>query len=52
LKESSFNNPANNPTKNQNSVLDNFGRDLTEMAEEELDPVVGREKKSNAYRKF
>jgi len=37
---------ANKPTKKSKTpVLDNFGRDLTEMAEEgKLDPVVGREK--------
>lgn len=46
LKESSFNNPANKTNKKSKTpVLDNFGRDLTEMAEEgKLDPVVGREK--------
>ncbi|MEL1253761.1 ATP-dependent Clp protease ATP-binding subunit [Flavobacterium sp. DGU38] len=46
LKESSFNNPANKSNKKSKTpVLDNFGRDLTEMAEEgKLDPVVGREK--------
>ncbi|RUA24931.1 MAG: ATP-dependent Clp protease ATP-binding subunit [Bacteroidetes bacterium] len=32
-------------TKSKTPVLDNFGRDLTKMAEEDrLDPVVGREK--------
>jgi len=32
-------------SKSQTPVLDNFGRDLTKMAEEnKLDPVVGREK--------
>jgi ATP-dependent Clp protease ATP-binding subunit ClpC len=39
--------PAGNKTnkKSKTPVLDNFGRDLTEMAEEgKLDPVVGREK--------
>jgi ATP-dependent Clp protease ATP-binding subunit ClpA len=37
-----------NLIKIKTPVLDNFGRDLTEMAEEgKLDPVVGREKKSN-----
>ena len=38
--------PANKPAKKSKTpVLDNFGRDLTEMAEEgKLDPVVGREK--------
>ncbi|HEX9979206.1 MAG TPA: ATP-dependent Clp protease ATP-binding subunit [Flavobacterium sp.] len=46
LKESSFNNPANKSNKKSKTpVLDNFGRDLTEMAEDgKLDPVVGREK--------
>ncbi|MBS7786787.1 ATP-dependent Clp protease ATP-binding subunit [Flavobacterium sp. CYK-55] len=46
FKESSFNNPANKSNKKSKTpVLDNFGRDLTEMAEEgKLDPVVGREK--------
>ncbi|MFY7666378.1 MULTISPECIES: ATP-dependent Clp protease ATP-binding subunit [Flavobacterium] len=46
LKESSFNNPGNKTNKKSKTpVLDNFGRDLTEMAEEgKLDPVVGREK--------
>ena len=46
LKESSFNNPTNKSNKKSKTpVLDNFGRDLTEMAEEgKLDPVVGREK--------
>ena len=49
-KDSSFNNPTGtggNKTikKSKTPVLDNFGRDLTEMAEEgKLDPVVGREK--------
>ncbi len=46
LNESGFNNPANKSNKKSKTpVLDNFGRDLTEMAEEgKLDPVVGREK--------
>ena len=46
LKEGNFNNPANKTNKKSKTpVLDNFGRDLTEMAEEgKLDPVVGREK--------
>jgi ATP-dependent Clp protease ATP-binding subunit ClpC len=46
LKEGSFNNPGNKTNKKSKTpVLDNFGRDLTEMAEEgKLDPVVGREK--------
>ncbi len=46
-KESgNFNNPANKSNKKSKTpVLDNFGRDLTEMAEDgKLDPVVGREK--------
>jgi ATP-dependent Clp protease ATP-binding subunit ClpC len=47
-KDNAFNNPiAGNKTtkKSKTPVLDNFGRDLTEMAEEgKLDPVVGREK--------
>jgi ATP-dependent Clp protease ATP-binding subunit ClpC len=46
---SSSNNPsgAKKPgdSKSKTPVLDNFGRDLTKMAEEgKLDPVVGREK--------
>ena len=46
IKGESFNNPANKSSKKSKTpVLDNFGRDLTEMAEEgKLDPVVGREK--------
>jgi ATP-dependent Clp protease ATP-binding subunit ClpC len=48
LKDSGFNNPPSGSKTNKKSktpVLDNFGRDLTEMAEEgKLDPVVGREK--------
>ncbi|TRW23839.1 ATP-dependent Clp protease ATP-binding subunit [Flavobacterium zepuense] len=48
LRESTFNNPAAGNKTNKKSktpVLDNFGRDLTELAEEgKLDPVVGREK--------
>ncbi len=46
LKEGSFNNPAGKTNKKSKTpVLDNFGRDLTELAEEgKLDPVVGREK--------
>lgn len=44
IKEGGFvNNKSNKKTKTP--VLDNFGRDLTELAEEgKLDPVVGREK--------
>ena len=46
LKEGNFNNPGSKTNKKSKTpVLDNFGRDLTEMAEEgKLDPVVGREK--------
>src|SRR5574343_195466 len=48
LKDSGFNNPPSGNKTNKKSktpVLDNFGSDLTEMAEEgKLDPVVGREK--------
>ena len=48
IKDSSFNNPTSgNKTtkKSKTPVLDNFGRDLTEMAEDgKLDPVMGREK--------
>ena len=46
LKDSSFSSAANKSNKKSKTpVLDNFGRDLTEMAEEgKLDPVVGREK--------
>lgn len=47
MRESSFNNPAGGKAnkKSKTPVLDNFGRDLTELAEEgKLDPVVGREK--------
>jgi ATP-dependent Clp protease ATP-binding subunit ClpC len=49
FKESSINQPSNSGNKttkkSKTPVLDNFGRDLTELAEEgKLDPVVGREK--------
>ncbi|MFA7445482.1 MAG: ATP-dependent Clp protease ATP-binding subunit [Flavobacteriaceae bacterium] len=46
FREGSFSNPANKPVKKSKTpVLDNFGRDLTVLAEEgKLDPVVGREK--------
>ena len=46
LRGDNFNNPANKTNKKSKTpVLDNFGRDLTEMAEEgKLDPVVWREK--------
>ena len=46
-KEGSFGGAANQKgnKKSKTPVLDNFGRDLTQMAEEnKLDPVVGREK--------
>ncbi len=46
-KENVFNQPAGTKgnKKSKTPVLDNFGRDLTAMAEEgKLDPVVGREK--------
>ncbi|MCH8554394.1 MAG: ATP-dependent Clp protease ATP-binding subunit [Schleiferiaceae bacterium] len=37
--------PSKTDNKSKTPVLDNFGRDLTKMAEEnKLDPVVGREK--------
>jgi len=43
---SGFNNPTNKPNrKTKTPVLDNFGRDLTELASlGKLDPMVGREK--------
>jgi ATP-dependent Clp protease ATP-binding subunit ClpA len=42
-----------NLKKSKTPVLDNFGRDLTEMAEEgKLDPVVDVRKKSNVFYKF
>jgi ATP-dependent Clp protease ATP-binding subunit ClpC len=48
LKDGGFNTPSSGNKSNKKSktpVLDNFGRDLTEMAEEgKLDPVVGRDK--------
>ena len=45
-KENIFNAPAGKSNKKSKTpVLDNFGRDLTALAEEgKLDPVVGREK--------
>lgn len=46
-KENTFGNTAGQKgaKKSKTPVLDNFGRDLTQMAEEnKLDPVVGREK--------
>ena len=44
--QGNLSNPANKSNKKSKTpVLDNFGRDLTEMAQEgKLDPVVGREK--------
>lgn len=37
--------PRKGDTKSKTPVLDNFGRDLTKLAEEnKLDPIVGREK--------
>ena len=46
MKEGNFNTPTSKSNKKSKTpVLDNFGRDLTELAEEgKLDPVVGREK--------
>nr|WP_294936727.1 ATP-dependent Clp protease ATP-binding subunit [uncultured Flavobacterium sp.] len=48
MRDAGFNNPTAAGKANKKSktpVLDNFGRDLTELAEEgKLDPVVGREK--------
>ena len=44
-KENIFNTPSKSNKKSKTPVLDNFGRDLTALAEEgKLDPVVGREK--------
>ncbi|WP_411031820.1 ATP-dependent Clp protease ATP-binding subunit [Spongiimicrobium sp. 3-5] len=46
-KESTFGTPTSQKgsKKSKTPVLDNFGRDLTQLAEEnKLDPVVGREK--------
>ncbi|MDO6761571.1 ATP-dependent Clp protease ATP-binding subunit [Tamlana sp. 2_MG-2023] len=46
-KDNIFNTPTGSKTnkKSKTPVLDNFGRDLTALAEEgKLDPVVGREK--------
>lgn len=46
-KESTFGTPSNQKgaKKSKTPVLDNFGRDLTSLAEQnKLDPVVGREK--------
>ena len=45
-KDNIFNTPAGKASKKSKTpVLDNFGRDLTVLAEEgKLDPVVGREK--------
>ncbi|WP_445732157.1 ATP-dependent Clp protease ATP-binding subunit [Mariniflexile sp.] len=46
LKDNIFNSPAGKTNKKSKTpVLDNFGRDLTVLAEDgKLDPVVGREK--------
>lgn len=47
MRDTGFNNPGAGKAnkKSKTPVLDNFGRDLTELAEEgKLDPVVGREK--------
>ncbi|MBN9286083.1 MULTISPECIES: ATP-dependent Clp protease ATP-binding subunit [Flavobacterium] len=47
MRDTGFNNPGTGKAnkKSKTPVLDNFGRDLTELAEEgKLDPVVGREK--------
>ena len=42
---SSSKEPSKGSEKSRTPVLDNFGRDLTKLAEEEkLDPIVGREK--------
>ena len=39
------NDPKKNNPKSKTPVLDNFGRDLTKLAEEgKLDPIIGREK--------
>ncbi len=44
-KSPSYSKPQIGDPKSKTPVLDNFGRDLTRMAEEnKLDPVVGREK--------
>ncbi len=45
-RENPFNSPSGNANKKSKTpVLDNFGRDLTNLAEQgKLDPVVGREK--------
>ena len=44
-KESSSGGSAKGAEKSRTPVLDNFGRDLTKMAEEgKMDPIVGREK--------
>lgn len=45
IPASSSSSSKKSDTKSKTPVLDNFGRDLTKMAEEgKLDPVVGREK--------
>lgn len=36
--------PRKNPSKSRTPVLDNFGRDITKLAEDnKLDPIIGRE---------
>jgi ATP-dependent Clp protease ATP-binding subunit ClpC len=43
-QESSFR-ETKNPSKSNTPVLDNFGRDITKLAnEDKLDPIIGREK--------
>src|SRR5690606_7974761 len=44
-KDNIFNSPSKTNKKSKTPVLDNFGRDLTSLAEDgKLDPVVGRDK--------
>jgi ATP-dependent Clp protease ATP-binding subunit ClpC len=46
-KEASSNNKSENKTGEPTPALDQFGRDLTEMASEgKLDPVIGRDKET------
>jgi ATP-dependent Clp protease ATP-binding subunit ClpC len=46
-KEASSNNKSENKTGEPTPTLDQFGRDLTEMASEgKLDPVIGRDKET------
>lgn len=43
-KAGGFGRKTNAPTKSRTPVLDNFGRDVTKLAEEgKLDPIIGRE---------